>query len=735
MYSIVININPFLSSLPSKEKGDKALLMRKAVAAKKEDDPVIQEIDSKSHDPFPLIAREDGKVVNPLDECDDNVSSSLKNDQPFSNENHASVDQTTFDSDESQSESSITPGEVSSSCFDSVGPSSVPVHPSQQNHNTQTPLSVSPEEDCVPDSTTSASFEESGSFQRSSKDRGIGMSRTNTSNSSRSSDTGYSTSDSTSSNKCGNDVFSPMSGYLSGASSLSSISPRVDVTGLQERISSPENPPSVFSTDTSGRSVTTVISDSLSPSSSPDVSQAVQPSSNQFKTAGGSGVHQLGSSVTDTAPGITALLSMETPRVLNGPTPQTFNQATHSNHGLNQRQLTSQMNNTYTINGASSHTVPLGVSEAQAYQQVQQGHLLGKRKVDHNPHVKSEYEWSGGLQAPLTQPDYQPSCAFQKVYTKPRSQPGFQGHPPPLLQPGFQGHTPPLLQPGFQGHTPPLSQPGFQGHTPPLSQPGFHGNGQQHLQQYSQVYSGSDTVQMLPAWNDQSGSIVVKREASDFSHQMNTQGEQASFQPPPLLSFSSAPQQQPFLNSTPQLSAGYQHGNSLHRQTVVYHSGHQDKQNQQEHMRYGQMQGGEMHQSYSREGQLLQGQMQYGQMQEQPGQVQRGQMQGGQLPKGQVQYGLIQSDQMQGGHVQYRQMQVGQIQNERGQLQGDQGTMSNTPQTHQPAQGQQMSAQGCLPVLTGEDLNVLDYINQVGGNISADIQHMPTYSQYVTKQC
>ena len=720
--------------------------MRKAVAAKKEDDPVIQEIDSKSHDPFPLIAREDGKVVNPLEEDDANVSSCLKNDKPFSNENHVSVDQTTYDSDESQSDSSITPGEVSSSFSDSVGPSSTPVHPSQQNHNTQTPLSVSPEEDCVPDSTTSASFEESGSFQRSSKDRGIGMSRTNTSNSSRSSDTGYSTSDSTSSNKCGNDVFSPMSGYLSGASSLSSISPRVDVTGLQERISSPENPPSVFSTDTSGRSVTTVVSDSLSPSSSPDVSQAVQSSSNQFKMADGSGV---GSSLSDTAPGITALLSMETSRVINGPTPQTFNQATHLNHGLNQRQSTSQMNNTYAKNVSSCHTVPLGVSESQANNQVQQGHL-GKRKVDHNPHVKSEYERSGGLQAPLTQPDYQPSCAFQKIYTKPRSQPGF--HPPPLFQPGFQGHPPPLLQPGFQGHPPPLLQPGFQGHPQPLPHPGFQGHpqavsepgvlgqsevgdGQQHLQQYSQGYSGSDTVQMLPAWSDQSASIVVKREASDFSPQMNTQGGQASFQPPPLLSFSSAPQQQPFLNSTTHSSAGYQHGNSLHRQTVVYHSGHQDKQNPQDQMRYGQMQGREMHQSYSHEGQLLQGQMQ-----EQPEQIQRGQMhggqlQGGQLPKGQVQYGLIQSDQMQGGHVQYRQLQGGQIQSERGQLQGDQGAMSNTPQTHRPAQGQQTSAQGCLPVLTGEDLNVLDYIDQVGGNTSADIQHMPMYSQYVTNQC
>ena len=550
--------------------------MRNAVAAKEDEDPVIQEVDSKSHDPFPLIAHEVGKVVNPLGEDEANVSSFVKNDQPFSSENLVSFDQTRYGGDESKTESSIAPGKMYSSCSDSVGPSSVPVYPTQRNYNTA-PLCVGPEEDCIPDSTTSASF-----------------SRTNTSNSSRSSDTGYSTSDSASLSGSSNSVFSPATGYLSGTSSLSSNSPPVDVTGVHEWISSPENPPSVFSSITSGRSVSPVVSDGLSPSSSPDINQAVQPLFNQFKMADGSGVQQLRSSMSDTAPSINALLSTETPRVRSMPTPQTLNQSTHSQHGLNQQQLISPVNNTYTnhhLNGASSQ-VPMVVSELTGFQ----GH------------------------------------------SQPIPQPGVQGH----IQSAFKGNTQDVSELGFQGTSQPNPLPVVQRHAHTDSQSGSLGlsavsNGQQH---FEQGYSGSDIVQMLPAWNDQ----------CDFNHQMNAQGGQVIFQqnfpPQPSSGFSSA-QQQPLLGKWSHSSVDYQHGNSLHNRTVA--------------------------------NQL----------------VQRGEQ--------------SQQDQMQYGHLQ------------RGQLQGDHGTMSNAPKIKPLAHKQQMSSQGYLPVLTGEDLNVLDYIDQVGGNTSANM--------------
>ena len=463
--------------------------MRQAIAAKEEEDPVIQEVDSKSHEPFPLLSRADGKVVNPFDEGDTKVSSAIVSSsvvdvQPLSSEDHVSVNQTTLGevtSNMSQSESSITPGEVSSSCSDSVGPSSVPVYgndPLQQNGYAQAPLSVSPEEDCVPDSTTSASVAESGSLQPSSNGQGIGMSRTSTSNSPRISDTGYSTSGSTSLSEKDSSTFSRPSGYLSGPPSVSSYS-HFDVTGFQEWDSSPENPSSVFC---------------------PDLS-------NQFSE---SGAHQSERSVTDTAPSVhvTALLPTETPRVQNEATPPIFNQASPLQDGLSQLQFNSQMTSTFNnhiLNNASSQLAPLDFSESQANGHVQQEHLLGKRQAVQNPHIKNEYEWSDGLQAQITQ-----SCAFQ------------------------QEHTQPVPQPRFPGYTQPIPQPDN------LEQL-LVSNGQQHLLQYSQGNHVSDS---FAAGDDQLGPIEVKREAPTFSY---TQGGQATLQhnfppqpvpslPPPLLS-------------------------------------------------------------------------------------------------------------------------------------------------------------------------------------------------------
>lgn len=148
-------------------------LKNRAIKAKEEEPPVIKELDSRSHDPFPLVSREDGKVVNPLNQTTD--QSDLVNEVT----------------------SSSSPD---NKCVDSV-PSSV--------------------DTALPDSTSSE------------PDLNVGIIRTNTGMTSRTSDTGYA-----SSTNCAGEIsmFSPNSGVFE-VSSLSSNSPSSDESNPQRKSS------------------------------------------------------------------------------------------------------------------------------------------------------------------------------------------------------------------------------------------------------------------------------------------------------------------------------------------------------------------------------------------------------------------------------------------------------------------------------------------------------------------
>nr|QIA61843.1 hypoxia-inducible factor 1-alpha-like protein [Halichondria panicea] len=181
-----------MNFLIDKEKGDQVLKNRAITAIEEDNDLVIKELDSRSHDPFPLVSREDGKVVNPLDEADQ----------------------------------SVTKNEVTSSSSPDI---------SLPDSNPSSTVFL-PEESMLPDSTSSEPDSSMG-----------GMIRTHTGTTSRTSDAGYS-----SSNSCagGRGMFSPNSGAFE-VSSFSSNSPLSDVS-MPQRKSSWENPSSGYMTSPLG---------------------------------------------------------------------------------------------------------------------------------------------------------------------------------------------------------------------------------------------------------------------------------------------------------------------------------------------------------------------------------------------------------------------------------------------------------------------------------------------------
>lgn len=173
-------------------------LKNRAIKAEEDDEPVIKEIDSRSHDPFPLVSREDGKVVNPLNQT----------------------------ADQSIKEELVSKVTSSSS-------------PDSSHVDSAAVLCVS-EDSALPDSTSNEPDSSS-----------IGMIRTNTGTTSRSSDTGYNTISSTGCVSEGSSMLSPNSDVFE-ASSHSSISPSSDVVANPQGKSSWKNPSSVYTSGSLG---------------------------------------------------------------------------------------------------------------------------------------------------------------------------------------------------------------------------------------------------------------------------------------------------------------------------------------------------------------------------------------------------------------------------------------------------------------------------------------------------
>lgn len=126
--------------ISSKDDGEKELLKRRAITAGKSS--VLDE-SNRSHDPFPLLEREDGKVVNPFEDSHSN--------RPIKSE-PLSPNATDITTDIKAEQSSET-NRSTTSLLASPGTSTSPDSQAQDASY----KSSSPEGPCLPDSTTSSS--------------------------------------------------------------------------------------------------------------------------------------------------------------------------------------------------------------------------------------------------------------------------------------------------------------------------------------------------------------------------------------------------------------------------------------------------------------------------------------------------------------------------------------------------------------------------------------------------